>query len=141
MGLSRRTAGIVPLDCVGLPKHALHRLKKGGCGILRHIKAPGGHPFVVEFDIRRRLCRRRGRAREWSMPLKLAPRENKWGRFDLRIQLGQGGGPLLSILEKEFANPCPKRARHLCLLLGGSTITALYQQGQQCQQGQPGQQG
>ena len=29
------------------------------------------------------------------------------------------GGPLLSILEKEFENPCPKPARHMCLLLGG----------------------
>ena len=94
MGISRRTPLIVPLDGVGFPSYALHRLRRSGRGVLRRVAADRldvcKTPFIVEFCIRKRLVGAR-RKSDWGKSLLLVPKKNNAvrPRWDLKVRFDQ----------------------------------------------------
>lgn len=86
-GGRRKRSDIVPVT--GYDGYYLHRLRdESGQMITKEIKPkrsdPDRSPFVVEYEIRRW-----GKSGRWCKPLTLAPKRNKYNRWDLRVTLGQ----------------------------------------------------
>ena len=92
MGLSRRVGRITPLDGIGFAGYALHRLYLHGKACKKKIvpdrKDPCRRPFLIEFDICRKLTGRR-RRKEWGKPLKVKPVRDLYGRWDLQVKFGR----------------------------------------------------
>jgi len=62
-------------------------------------------PFIVDFDIRRRL-RGKNRSQEWGKALKLRPVVDRNGRGDLKVTLGAGRASFYHRVVAFEINPC-----------------------------------
>ena len=86
----RKRGDVLPL--CGHPGYSLFRLRDGRGRlkvrkILPKAADPNRAPFLVEYEIRRKL---RGRGGGWGKALSMSPKKDKDKRWDLRLPLGRG---------------------------------------------------